>query len=661
VTQLVTVTMDSSPYFKLVSPDGVCHQVPPGSFCTINILFTPEGSKDYSHQLVCTTEKEMLTVPIRAIGAHPVLDFPDQLDFSECPVNYSTQKTLLVHNIGNLEAHYSLSTESPFTVSPATGTLNVGETMQVTVEYYPLETGDHSTPLVVHCDRGQDTRTRLVGESVDLNIGLGNYSLKFDKTYLTLSSHKTMVIHNRSDITAQFQWKAFATEGEEYHQKIRLSHKLSRPPQDIAKDLMMERYEEVHLYYRKLENETAKIQADPLLFSDDVFTIEPLEGEVGSHSSAEIKVLFKPRKAQAYGRVAYCAISGRESRLPLQLTGEGLGPCLQLNFEEINMGQLFVGETYSYEVLLVNKGAIDAPFELIPSTTAHGSCFTFLPQQGIIPPNGLQPIQISFSSTTLGEFYEEFHFNVTASPKPVTLTIRGCITGLSLHFSTGALDFNDVSFGFPHTLSCRLINTSVVPITFHLRIPEDGLGQPSLTSFDQMKDNAHPSWGKGTPAQCHEKPKEFTMTPTTGTISSQRFQEIRVTLCSNDVRQYDCDMVVDVDGFGKAVLALRLKARCVVPDLRLLNSSLNSGQCSVKEPCEQKLTLVNPSPLPGCYRVLPQRHQEAAALWYSCPKPCGIIQGHEVLEIPITVEVQAVGAHSTMADIAVFGKEGHPL
>ncbi|XP_064496777.1 hydrocephalus-inducing protein homolog, partial [Pseudopipra pipra] len=125
------------------------------------------------------------------------------------------------------------------------------------------------------------------------------------------------------------------------------------------------------------------------------------------------------------------------------------------------MGKVLVGEAYSYEAMLVNKGAIDAPFELIPPTTAHGSCFTFRPQQGIIPPSGLQPIQIPFSSTTLGEFKEEFHFNVAECPKPVTLTIRGHVTGLSLHFSTGGLDFNDVSFGFPQTLSCRLINTSV--------------------------------------------------------------------------------------------------------------------------------------------------------------------------------------------------------
>ncbi|XP_017942907.1 hydrocephalus-inducing protein-like [Manacus vitellinus] len=126
-------------------------------------------------------------------------------------------------------------------------------------------------------------------------------------------------------------------------------------------------------------------------------------------------------------------------------------------------------------------------------------------------------------------------------------------------------------------------------------------------------------------------------------------------------------MVVDVDGFGKEVLALCLKARvislprCVVPELRLLFSPLDCGPCSAKVPCQKTLILVNPSPLPGCYRVLPQRHQEAAALWYSSPKPCGIIQGHNVVEIPITAEVQAVGAPSIPVDIAVFGKETSPL
>ncbi|XP_051661491.1 hydrocephalus-inducing protein-like [Manacus candei] len=667
VTRLVKVTMNRSPYFKLVGPNGVCHQIPAGSFCTLNILFTPEGNKslflqDHFHELVCVCQGETLIVPIRAVGARPVLDFPEQLDFSSCPVNHSTQKTLLVRNTGNLEACYSLSTESPFTVSPATGILDIGEAMQVTVEYHPKEIGHHSTSLSVHYNIvDEDTYTRLLGKAKDFNVGLEKYSLEFDKTYLTLSSQKTMVIHNRTNITARFQWKAFSTEAEEHPQKIRLSLNLPRPPLETARLSVEKRYEELDLYDRELEKATAKIEADPMLFSDDVFTIEPLEGEVGPHSSAEIKVFFKPREAQVYTKVAYCSISGRESRLPLCLTGEGLGPCLRFKFPELDMGKVLVGEAYSYEAILVNTGAINAPFRLIPPTTVHGSCFTFQPRQGIIPRNGILPIQIFFSSSTLGEFEEEFQFNVAECPKPVTLIVRGHVTGLSLHFSTNGLDFNDVSFGFPQTLSCHLINTSVVPITFHLRVPEDGQGQPSLTSFDQVKYNTHPYWEKGTLAPCQEKPMEFTITPSTGTIPAHGFQEIRVTLCSNDVGQYDCDMVVDVDGFGKEVLALRLKARCVVPELCLLTSTLDCGPCSAKVPCQKMLTLVNPSPLPGCYRILPQRNQEATALWYSSPKPCGIIQGHDVLEIPITAEVQAVGAHSIPVDIAVFGKERSPL
>ena len=76
------------------------------------------------------------------------------------------------------------------------------------------------------------------------------------------------------------------------------------------------------------------------------------------------------------------------------------------------------------QVVLFNKGVIDAPFKLVPPATAQGSCFSFLPQEGIVLPDGLQVIQISFSSTALGQFTEEFRFSVDGSPAPVTLTVR---------------------------------------------------------------------------------------------------------------------------------------------------------------------------------------------------------------------------------------------
>ncbi|NXI51133.1 HYDIN protein, partial [Chloroceryle aenea] len=665
VPRLAEVVLETSPYFRLISPSDVCRKVAPGMPSTFRILFTPDENKDYFHQLICITEREKFIVPIRAIGARAILDFPDQLNFSVCPVKYSTQKTLLVRNIGNWEARYRVSTQSPFSVDPSLGTLGIGHTMQVTVEFHPLKTGDHSGSLVVHYDTGEDIHTSLYGAAVDVNIRLDRNSLTVEKTYLTLSNRRTVVIHNRSEIIAHFQWKAFVTQEEEDQQKLRLCHRLQKQEEDQVDYFLQEcavdpsLQERLSLLSRTFQNQRAKVQEDSMLFSDDIFTVEPVEGDVWPNSLAEINVIFKPQEARVYQQTVYCDISGRETRLPLRIKGEGTGPRLCFSFDQLDIGEVFVGSAHSYEAILFNRGAIDGLFNLVPSATALGSCFTFFPQEGIILPDGLQVIQISFSSTILGQFTEEFRFSVKGSPEPVTLTIRGCVIGPTFHFNVPSLHFGDVSFGFPHTLSCHLTNTSLVPMSFSLRIPGDGLGEPSVTSFAQISDNTFPSWRKG--ARGHLKPTEFTITPCRGTIRSQGLVDIQITLCSNTVRRYELALVVDVDGVGKEVLALLLTARCVVPPLRVLNPVMTFGRCFLKFPYQQMLTLVNDSDLPGCYRILPQEAKEGAAVWYSSPVPCGIIQPHSLVEIPFMLEAQVTGEQDTVAHVAVFGSEGSPL
>ncbi|XP_026722915.1 hydrocephalus-inducing protein-like [Athene cunicularia] len=582
------VVLEPSPYFKLTRPSGVCCKVAPGMCSTFRILFTPEENKDYFYQVTCITEREKFIVPIRAIGARAILDFPDQLDFSVCPVKYSSQKTLLVRNIGNREARYCISTESPFSVEPSIGTLGIGDAVQVTVEFHPLKTGDHSGSLVVRYDTGEDIHTGLYGVAENVNIGLARSSLTVEKTYLTLSNHRSMLIHNQSEIKVHFQWKAFSTQEEEDHLKLRLQRrregKMDRCLRECKVDSALR--ECLPLLSCPFHNQQEKAQGDSMLFSDDVFTLEPL-------------------------------------------------------------------------VVLFNKGAIDAVFNLVPPATALGSCFTFLPQEGIILPEGLQVIRISFSSTSLGEFTEEFRFSVTGSPEPVTLTIRGCVIGPTFHFNVPALHFGDVSFGFPHTLSCRLTNTSLVPLTFKLRVPGDGLGEPSVSSFAHMTDNSHLLKRKG--AQRHLRPREFSIKPRRGTIRPLGFLDIQVTLCSNTLQRYELALVVDVCGVGRAVSALLLTARCMVPVLRVLNPVVMFGRCSLKYPYHQMLTLVNDSDLPGCYRVLPQICKEDASVWYSSPMPWGIVQPCSAVEVPLTLEAQVTGEQDTVARVAVFGSGGSPL
>ncbi|XP_063024385.1 hydrocephalus-inducing protein homolog [Melospiza melodia melodia] len=689
VPHLVKVTLKSSPYFQLVGPNDVCRKVPPGLYTTVRILFTPGQRKDYFHQLLCTTENEEFIVPIWAIGGRAILDFPDQLDFSTCPVKYTTQKTLLVHNVGNRPACYELSTQSPFSVTPAMGTLDVGDAVEVAVEFRPLKTGDHSRSLVVHYDTGEDTHTSLHARAVDAHIRLDRNTVTLEKTYITMSNSATVLIHNRSDITARFQWKAVDTEEQEEQLRQRQYHRIYQQQRHKLYSFLKEREvditcrERLALLNHTFQSEVAKIRGDPMLLDDDIFSLVPKEGEIMPKCSAEISVFFTPQAAQVYERTVYCDISGRENRLPLLLMGEGLGPRVHLHFEELNIGEVFVRVTHRYEAYLINKGPIEAPFKLIPPTTAMGSCFTFLPQEGIVAPEKLQAIRVSFCPTIRGEFEEQFYFHVAESPKPVIFTVRGSVIGPTFHFDVPALHFGDIAFGFPHTLKCCLFNTSLTPMGFSLYIPGDGLGVPSVSSTTQIGKPSSQLWRKE--VRVLIRPQEFTINPHSGTVRALGSQDIKVTLCPNTVGDYNLELVLDVEDVGRKVFALPLTARCIVPTLRVLNPVVELGHCCLKVLYDEKVTLVNDSDFPGCYCLLPQvwpcihllpsdftggvirgikgcqEHKEEAAAWYSSLAPSGIIEAHSSVQIPITLQAQLLGQCSITAKLAVFGRPGSPL
>ncbi|XP_032469168.1 hydrocephalus-inducing protein homolog [Phocoena sinus] len=643
VPRMVKVVEESSPYFKVISPKDISHKVAPGVPSVFRILFSPEENKDYAHMLTCVTEREKFIVPIKARGARAILDFPDKLNFSTCPVKYSTQKILLVRNIGNKDAVFHIKTHRPFSVEPSVGTLNVGESMQLEVDFEPQTVGNHSEKLIVYYDTGEKVFISLYGAAIDMNIRLDKNSLILEKTYLSLANQRTLTIHNHSNIIAHFQWKIFATQEEEDREKYRVCDDLTKEEKNEIDGFLEECITDPSLQQclsflsRTFENQRKLVQADSMLFLNNIFSVEPLEGDVWPNSSAEITVYFNPREAKLYQQTVYCDISGREIRLPLRIKGEGMGPKIHFNFELLDIGKVFVGSVHCYEAVLSNKGSIDALFNVIPPTSAVGTCFVFSPKEGIIEPSGVQAIQISFSSPILGHFEEEFLVNVNGSPEPVKLTIIGCVIGPTFRFNVPALHFGDVSFGFPHTLICSLNNTSLVPMTFKLRVPGDGVGHKSISSWEQYSDNKKSYWNKDEiPVM---RPKEFTVTPNCGTIRSQGFAAIRVTLCSNTVQKYELALVVDVEGIGEEVLALLITARCIVPTLHVVNTEVNFGRCFLKYPYEKTIQLVNHNNLPGCYQVLPQAHKKS--LWTVEPKE-GTVPPESDVELTLTANLNDI-------------------
>ncbi|XP_030621187.1 hydrocephalus-inducing protein homolog [Chanos chanos] len=664
VPRMVKVVVEESMYFQVVNPAAGCNKVAPGMVATFTVLFTPQENKDYMHRLICVTEREKFEVPIRAIGPRAILDFPDQVYFPLCPVKCMNEKILLVRNVGTCEAKFQLRTCSPFSVDPSLGTLGLGETMQITVNFLPKTSGDHYQDLVLHYHTGEDIYISLYGAAADVDVKLDQYSVTMEKTYISLASQHTVSILNKSDAIVHYHWKSFATEEEEQQHKLRLKGVREEQGDDMDEFLNAckvdptEREHFMHLY-RTFQAPHREQREERPAFCDQHILMDPLEGEIWPNCSAEVNIIFKPQEARTYQQIIYCDVTGRETRLPLHVQGEGLGPKPQFNFDVLDVGNIFIGSKHSYEVLVTNKGLIDACYRLVEPSTAMGLCFSFNPREGRVPPGACHALEVGFTSNILGVFSEEFHFIVVGSPQPAILTFKGCVVGPTFHFSVPELNFGEVSFGFPQSLTCLLHNTSLVPMTFQLRVPGDGSWQPSVTSETQMKDFSRTDWRLDNTLTL--RPIEFTITPRSGTIRAMSRVSVQVTLCSNTRQDYNLALIVDVKGVGEEVLALPIKARCVVPEVVLESSELQLQQCFLDYSYEQSVKLINNSDLPACYGLLPQDDEVQPSLVYYSPHPRGVIQPHSSEQIPLVVRAKAVGKQQLTAHVAILGQQDPPL
>ncbi|XP_065519817.1 hydrocephalus-inducing protein-like [Lathamus discolor] len=392
VPRLLNVILGNSPYFELISPSNEDYKVAPGMSSTYRILFRPDEDKDYFDELIIITEREKFFVPIRAIGARASLDFPEQLNFSECPVRFSTQKTLLVRNVGKREACYSITTLSPFSVDPSIGTLGIGEAMEVTVEFHPPKTGVYTSPMIVHYDTGEDVHKSLCGTAVNVNIRLDKSSLTVEKTSVTLSKLSSLVIHNQSAITAHFQWKRFVDQEEE--ERVTLcSNTVKRYKLALVVDVDGVGREVLSLPENK--------DAAAVWYSSP----EP-RGIIQPHSSVEIPFTLEVQVTGKQDTVARVAVFGsRESPLEIHLLSTGEGPVVHVHPSEINFGSIQVLQDASRTLHLSNQSVIPASFSA--KMAGADSCWTVGPSQGVIPAKAEVSLAVTANLDDTEQFKDE--------------------------------------------------------------------------------------------------------------------------------------------------------------------------------------------------------------------------------------------------------------
>ncbi len=112
-------------------------------------------------------------------------------------------------------------------------------------------------------------------------------------------------------------------------------------------------------------------------------------------------------------------------------------------------------DEFKTDVTIENRGEIEAEFELTPNNSPFGQMFKFNVEQGVLGVSEKIPFKITFCSTILGEFSENFRWKLKGSQEVLQILFTGHVMAPSFQFSSESIDYGKVSYSFPNR---KLVN-----------------------------------------------------------------------------------------------------------------------------------------------------------------------------------------------------------
>ncbi|KAI9141433.1 hypothetical protein BKA69DRAFT_1166800 [Paraphysoderma sedebokerense] len=603
------------------------------------LQFTPEEERDYNLNVVCETERERFLIPVRAVGSRAILDLPDQILFGNSAVKHITTTTILAKNMGKRRAKIAMKVDPPFAISQNTALIEADKSIQLELTFKPESVGSYSRDLIINFDNGDEIAVQLIGIADDVNIYLDRSEVRLDNTFLTRVSYKKIKIYNNSDIVADFQWKRFSSPADEQTYRQRQKHSLDQLEVEESLLFSVNKVDGLPtsandrlLLAQKFERKRQLVEQDNLGFTNEAFLIEPISGRVWPKSHIDVSIGFKPSIAGPQSTIVFCEVSGRETRLPLQLKGEATGPKAKLSYDMLNMDDIFVKSSHVYEVILENIGHIDAEYHVTTLSTLFGSKFGFSPDRGILAGGQKEVIQITFQSDILGDFYEEFIWNIKGAPTPLQLAFSGRVIGPTFHFNVSEIEFGECAYGFHVQRMFDLVNTSPISMSYQFHMDED--------SGDS---------------------KQFSIIPRRGEVGPMSTQVVEVHFMPSATKQYNTRLNIDVENVGLAVSSIAVKALGTVPEIQLETPFVDLAECYLNVTYKKQIVLSNNTDLPAKYSVIQQSGSSQLLYNFQVDEPSGVLEPQSTKSIALDFITKSLGESKCGITIQILGMEDYPL
>ncbi|CAG2053184.1 unnamed protein product [Timema podura] len=399
------MTCEDSPYFKVnyASPK-VITRLAPGMSVYFDVKFTPEEERDYKHQITFLTDKTSFTVPVygeklvtslhgMAENANIMLS-KETVHIEDTYMGLKRQTTMTLHNNSDHIVHfkwgkYQSREEEGLQMDNSSQngqrspkTFHVLNTIEIlNDDYDSSDLNSEQMELVnelmsdILDDDDADHDFVPVSDSSSNKEIISKSGTKSrvvisesDDSQETNDESKQKLSRKRRKQPAPQEWKCNIRKAKRQSGRSYISLRgKDVPPRlkdvfEVVKTLETEKTvhlemnnvisKECHttLYDRIYQDEVKALDCEEFLFSSRHFSLIPLTGEVWPNAFVDVTIVFNPDEAKDFQTKTYCDVTGLEDRLPLIITGRGLGPLIELNLASLDMSLIYLCSVHSYEV-----------------------------------------------------------------------------------------------------------------------------------------------------------------------------------------------------------------------------------------------------------------------------------------------------------------------
>ncbi|XP_076659704.1 hydrocephalus-inducing protein homolog [Halictus rubicundus] len=662
VSRYLKTCCDLNPFFSVENRGSFSTMIAPGLSNSYTLKFIPENKIDYQYRLRFATNVGEIVVPIIAIGPRGILDFPDRIELPTTAVKIMSSKTIFVRNVGHAPTVFTIySDRACFGIEPSKGRLEEEETLQFTVRFSSRKAGDFEGRLCLEYETGFSINDR--GERLDIDVCCSAENLpirvdrscvRMEETYLGLSRSKTLTIHNGSDHIVKFKWmllKDLDADEQRRAEYRKLFHLVYESELVRSADLVHYNVclPDIHqlVYQRIYTDEIESLKKETFPYNNISFMLSPEEGEIWPQSSTDITVLFRALEVGEISNTAYLE-SVHLKCCRDSLCGTGKGPYFRLNVLTIDMCNVYLCSVHNFEVVVANKGHIPGTLIYKPKPSDFGGMIEVTPTLLCLKPDEHKSFNLRFTSNRKGDFVERLDFIVKESLEVHSLHIKGCIVFPELRFDKETLEFDETPLGFSNKRDVYLHNLSLVPVTFSLRMLNDGHQAP-LTHEEFAKAQTKPSFPSN--------PREFFVTPKAGVISANGFCKLKVIYTANIVGEGETKMEVDLWDTDSDALALTIKFCGVVASLSIVPREILSDFCFLNHPCTKTFAVVNASDYDGFFYLQSQLVSESHPTIYSVSTNQGLVKAGQRKAISVTIIATVLGEQTVSIHMLTLGEE----